>query len=315
MAILAGIDEVGYGPKLGPLIVCATSFRVADPAADLWQALSPAVSRGSHPDRIAVADSKEMYTPAGGVGDLETAALAFLSTLPELPGSTFRALLDRVALDRGRGLHAHPWYDGADFPLPQVVEAKRLGLLASRLWESLVAARVMTSGCWAAWTEPDEFNRAVCAESNKADFLFAQSCRLMRAVLAAAPGEEARIRVGKQGGRRFYLPGLVREFGTVWVLRETHDTSSYELRVGGRRVVVEFLLDGERREFTLALASMVGKYLREGAMRIFNGWWASQLDGLRSTAGYGRDAARFWNLIEPHLGRLRIAPESVLRGR
>lgn len=315
MAILAGIDEVGYGPKLGPLIVCATAFRVADPSWNLWKELAPAVSTEPHPDRIAVADSKELYTTAAGVGDLETAALPFLSTLPDLPGSSFRALLARVALDEGRALHAHPWYDGADFPLPQAVEAKRLGRLAAGLWETLVASRIMTAGCWASWTEPDEFNRAVSAESNKADYLFAQSCRLVRAVLAAAPGEEARIRVGKQGGRRFYLPGLVREFGTVWVLEETRETSRYELRQGGRRVVVEFLLDGERRDFALALASMIGKYLREGAMRLFNAWWASHLDGLRSTAGYGRDASRFWNLIEPHLGRLRVAPESVLRAR
>ena len=97
-------------------------------------------------------------------------------------------------------------------------------------------------------------------------------------------------RIGKQGGRRLYLPGLVREFGTVWVHGETAETSRYEFRQGGRRVIVEFLMDGERRDFGISLASIVGKYLREGAMRLFNDYWARQREGLRATAGYGLDA-------------------------
>ncbi len=315
MAILAGIDEVGYGPKLGPLVVCATAFRVADPKRDPWTELSRAVSRAPAPGRLAVADSKELYSPAGGVGSLEPAALAFLATLPGRGDGGFRSLLRQVAAEGADSLDAHPWYRGSDFPLPQETPAGEIDALAARLWGEMVRARLVSLGCWAAWTEPDRFNAAVAGAANKADYLFVEACRLVRSVLAAAPGEEAVIRIGKQGGRRFYLPGLVREFGSVWVHGETAATSSYEFREGGRRVVVEFLRDGESRDFALALASVVGKYLREGAMRLFNAWWAAQAGGVRATAGYGRDASRFWREIEPHLDRLRIDPAAVLRTR
>jgi hypothetical protein len=50
-------------------------------------------------------------------------------------------------------------------------------------------------------------------------------------------------------------------------------------------------------------------------MRLFNAYWARQSDGLRATAGYGTDARRFYREIEPHLGRLSIEPDSVLRRR
>ena len=313
MPVIAGIDEVGYGPKLGPLVVCAAAFRVSDPAADLWTALAPAVSDRPARDRIPVLDSKELFSQAAGVGTLEPTALAFLSMLPDRPTSSFRALLDRVALEPPGG--EAPWYRGADFELPQETERSRLEMLAENLWKASLAAGTIAHGCWSAWAEPEDLNRAVAAGANKSEFLFGQACRLVRAVLDGAPGEEITIRIGKQGGRRLYLAGLVREFGSVWVHGETAATSRYEFRQAGRRVVVEFLMDGERRDFGIALASIVGKYLREGAMRLFNAYWAAQQEGLRATAGYGTDARRFYRAIEPHLERLRIAPDAVLRRR
>ncbi len=43
MTVLAGIDEAGYGPTLGPLVVSLAAFRVAGAEAeapgDLWSAL------------------------------------------------------------------------------------------------------------------------------------------------------------------------------------------------------------------------------------------------------------------------------------
>jgi hypothetical protein len=313
MALRVGIDEVGYGPKLGPLVVSGFGFRVPDPAVDLWKALSPAVSGRPSRARLPVLDSKDLYSPAAGLKTLEPTALSFLALLPDRPGVTFRTLLDRVALDPPAA--SDPWYRDADLDLPMDTGRPALDAAAARLWKACVAAGVMAHGARVAWVEPAEFNRACSSERNKADLLFAQACRLVRSFLDGAPGEDAVVRIGKQGGRRLYLPGLVREFGSVWVLEETPATSRYEFRRHGRRVTVEFLMDGERRDFAIALASIVGKYLREGAMRLFNAYWARQSDGLRATAGYGTDARRFYREIEPHLGRLSIEPDSVLRRR
>lgn len=313
MALVAGIDEVGYGPKLGPLVVSAFAFKVADPAIDLWKALAPAVTDRPSRDRLPVLDSKELYSPSAGIGALEPTALSFLSLLPGRPGGTFRRLLESVALEPPSP--TDPWYVGADFELPLATERSILDDRAGRLWEASLAAKALAHGARVAWVEPAEFNRACATGRNKSDLLFVQACRLVRGLLEGAPGEEAWVRLGKQGGRRLYLAGLVREFGTVWVHGETPSTSRYEFRHGGRRVILEFLMDGERRDFCIALASIVGKYLREGAMRLFNAYWARQREGLRATAGYGLDARRFYREIEPHLGRLSIEPDAVLRRR
>ncbi|HZN62750.1 MAG TPA: hypothetical protein VFC90_10140 [Planctomycetota bacterium] len=313
MPVIVGIDEVGYGPKLGPLVVSAFSFKVADPGIDLWKALAPGVSDHPSRDRLPVLDSKALYSTAAGIGTLEPTALSFLALLPDRPGATFRKLLESVALEPPAA--TDPWYRDADFDLPLAADRAALDARAAALWKACVGAGVMAGGARVAWVEPAEFNRSCSSERNKSDLLFAQACRLVRALLDGAPGEDAVVRLGKQGGRKLYLAGLVREFGTVWVHGETPSTSRYEFRRGGRRVILEFLMDGEERDFAIALASIVGKYLREGAMRLFNDYWARQREGLKSTAGYGLDARRFWREIEPHLDRLSIARDAVLRRR
>jgi ribonuclease HII len=309
MALLVGIDEVGYGPKLGPLVVCAFAFRVPDPEVDLWKALGPTVGRTKG---IVVADSKVVYSPSRGIGTLEATALPFLSLLPSADVGSLRAVAKRVVLGGESALDA-PWY--GDVTLPIESEKTLVDERAVALWNAARRGGVVPFGCWAAWAEPAAFNRAVASTMNKSDFLFDRACALMKQALAAAPGETAWFFVGKQGGRRFYLPGLVREFGSVWVLEEQRGTSRYEFQEKGRSVRVSFLVDGEDRHFGIALASIVGKYLRECAMRRFNEWWAQRMPGLRPTAGYGTDGTRFYREVEPAMEGLNLRREQVLRSR
>ena len=83
-----------------------------------------------------------------------------------------------------------------------------------------------------------------------------------------------------------------------------------------RRTVIHFREKGEAAFMPTALASMLCKYLRELCMHSFNAWWCNQIAGLRPTAGYYQDGSRLWLMdVEPHLGRLGVKRETLVRVR
>jgi hypothetical protein len=82
-----------------------------------------------------------------------------------------------------------------------------------------------------------------------------------------------------------------------------------------RRTLIQFREKGETAFLPTALASMVCKYLRELCMHSFNDWWCRQIAGLRPTAGYYQDGSRWLVDVEPHLSRLGVKRESLVRVR
>ena len=75
MYIYAGIDEAGYGPLFGPLLVSRTVMGVERHPIEsehpplLWETLSKGVCRNlsKRHGRIPVNDSKKLHTPASGI--------------------------------------------------------------------------------------------------------------------------------------------------------------------------------------------------------------------------------------------------------
>src|SRR5262245_15381840 len=90
---LIGTDEAGYGPNLGPLVIVATVWRIDDGPRDedLYKRLRAIVSRqpdrnaDGRPARVAIADSKALYSPAQGLAQLERGVLAALGVIGGLP--------------------------------------------------------------------------------------------------------------------------------------------------------------------------------------------------------------------------------------
>src|SRR4051794_12604170 len=76
-----GIDEAGYGPNLGPLVMTAVVAEGVDERApDLWSDLAATVARAGDPsDRLWVDDSKAILKAPSGRARLEATCLAVLA--------------------------------------------------------------------------------------------------------------------------------------------------------------------------------------------------------------------------------------------
>ncbi len=275
MSLVVGIDEVGYGPKLGPFVVCAVALEAPRGEVDLRDVGVP------------VRDSKKLFTQARGIASLEPTALAFLGRLWPLEGLSHSRLWSHLSTDSRDA----PWY--GDLDLPCAGSSPPLLRLPPG---------VRMVGAWARILEPSAYNAQV--GENKADLLFDCAADLVKRA------GRAEFYIGKQGGRRFYLRHITRHLGAASVREEFRDRSSYETKYGR----LTFLMDGEDRHPLIALASIIGKYVRETSMRLFNAWWAERAS-VRPTAGYGADGRRFWSEIEPYLAAHGLTRDEVLRRR
>src|SRR5437764_7932204 len=74
-----GLDEAGYGPNLGPLVLSSSACHVpADAPPCLWDCLAAAVRKAEHPDdgRLLIDDSKKVNEGKAGLAKLEAGVLA-----------------------------------------------------------------------------------------------------------------------------------------------------------------------------------------------------------------------------------------------
>ncbi len=316
-AIVAGIDEAGYGPLLGPLVVSAVAFEVpaglletASPEGpDLWALLRDAVTvrAAARDPRLAVADSKKLHRRSPDGHDLrllERAALAFLAAAGEHPG-TLRSMLRRTCPPAPAMLEEYPWYRGADIDLPTDCSRADLVVQTAALRRAADAAGIRFGGVFCELLPEGHYNRLVAAVRNKGVVLFMQVARLLQRMAGELPGRSLHVLVDRQGGRMSYLRPLMRAFddAAVAVEEETPTLSVYRLSWPDRRWRIGFRVSGEEHQLAVALASVFSKYTRELLMACFNRYWCELAPGLRPTAGYYQDARRFLEDLGPVLDR------------
>ncbi len=350
MAWIVGIDEAGYGPNLGPFVMSMVTVRVPDWATaadtDLWDLLGDAVCRAgqAREGRLVLDDSKRVYSPARGLGALERSLLHFTwhtrpLTLPSPPvggegrvrGCPLRRYWKTFSLTPFRNLRAEPWYlEGVDLPLCGPYEDGREARL--RLEQACQEAGVHFNELWSVVVFPRQFNALVERRGSKAAVPCWALKRLLRR-LTSPPcpplrsgeggwevrlaGEETRIYVDKLGGRNRYQPFLQSVFRDRLVMCrcESAGNSAYHAPGPISDFSIAFQPEADRRFLPVALASMLSKYLREVLMTMFNRFWQEHVPGLKPTAGYPGDAARFYADIEPARKRLGIPDQILWRSR
>jgi hypothetical protein len=318
-----GIDEAGYGPNLGPLVmtaVIAESPRDAgdDGSArhvlDFWSDLAVTVDRaGGDPDRLWVDDSKAIYCGGKGRERLEMTCLAAVhaaeNVLPGCLEDLLRILgagsledaevglwIDGVRTDR-----AGPWVAAQ----PQLKEFLARGPLSpDRAAWRVVAIRSVVVG-------PARFNRGLADHGLKSAVHYAAFERLLHFIWErAGDGAFTRVLGDKHGGRHFYFKPLSQSFPDVWIDRgpEGAELSRYMLRDAVRRLELSLMPRADSNDGLVALASIVSKTVRELWMDAFNAFWLARVPGLRRTAGYPGDSLRFRAAIEAAAAALKHDP-------
>ncbi len=324
MAILAGIDEAGFGPVLGPLVVSTAVLRLPDEIVDanLWSLLAGAVTRKSlrRSPAMPLADSKAMHVRSDGVVHLERGVLGMLTQMGPMPTS-LGELLRRVAPRTRDDAQAYPWYAGQNPALPHQADARDLTLRANGAAEAMRKRGIVLESLRAEPVLAGDYNRLVQATRNKASALFGVTSRLIAYVFNTYAeknrGSVVRIVADRQGGRIHYRHQIQRMFegATIRVLEETDAHSGYHVDQAGRVAEIHFMTQAEKACLPVALASMLCKYLRELLMDLLNAYWGRRVEGLKPTAGYYVDGRRFLKDIAAAMESERTDASLLIRSR
>lgn len=338
MFVYAGIDEAGYGPMFGPLMVARSVFAIpklpspaeggsADPP-HLWQRLSKAVCRGltGRKGRIPVNDSKQLKSQAVGIKHLEVGCLSFAAVAglrPVCVGSW----LDAMGETRHHDLNDLPWYAAGDErpwdPLPAANSPGEIAVARGLLTSTAKRIGVEVPDLAACVVFEDRFNQMVAATRSKAATSFTFVAHHLDAIWQRFGEHEPVVVVDRQGGRSAYRELLQQAFpaAAIRVMEETPTRSAYRLAepanpatgAPARAMRVSFQVDADCDHMPVALASMLAKYTRELLMARFNGYFTARLPEVKPTAGYALDARRFWQQVQPRLNELGVDAARLCR--
>ena len=319
MVVLVGIDEAGFGPILGPLVVSSSTFSLPHHllTSDLWQILRKSVAnkRKRLAGRLLITDSKKAYSKSLGIKHLERTVLTAFECLGKKP-ATLTELIELLCPACLESLSDYPWYrDAASQSILTDVADKAIAsaVLADDLTSNGIELLELKSCCM----DVAYYNKMVSSVKNKASVLFTAVSRLIKEAFDNFADDDLQIIIDRQGGRVRYRKNLQRMFPDMElkILHESSTASSYELQTNGRGMRLHFVVDADERFLPVSLASMVSKYLRELLMGSINRYFAGFGADLKPTAGYWKDGLRFIEDLKTKLPHVEFNSNQLIRCR
>lgn len=313
MARIIGMDEAGYGPNLGPLVVTATVWDVpGDPLAfSLTDAFSPVMSSKSAANKLQIGDSKTIYQSGKGYAGLERVIWTLLSASlknehTEVP-ATFHSLLHHLQFPET--LFA-PWFQAA-LALPMAVTTASMHSIVDGWQQCCARHQVQLLNVAVDVMEALRFNNLLDQHGTKGVLHSRNSFQLLKRVWSPGDGRCV-IYIDKHGGRNRYqdLIAEILDGEMIFTLTESLHRSHY--RVAETDILIESKAE---THFPVAVASIFSKYLREMAMELFNDYWQEQIEDLKPTKGYPVDAKRFLQDINAKVQELNIPLDQLWRKR
>ena len=319
MAVLAGIDEAGFGPILGPLVVSSSVFLLGghSPDADLWQILRKSVGkrRKALAGRLLIADSKKAYSKSFGIKHLERTVLACLKYLDKTP-ATLSELLAMLGPDCLERLSDYPWHkDISGYVIGR--DKADMAIASAAMGNDMSANNIKLMELKSCCIDVAYYNKMVGSVKNKASVLFSVVCRLIKETYDNFSDDDLQIIIDRQGGRVRYRKELLRNFADMElkILKETADHSSYELKSGKRQMRLHFVVAADDRFLPVSLASMVSKYVRELLIDNMNRYFIGCCGELKPTAGYWKDGLRFIADLKRAIPHVQIDDNQLIRCR
>lgn len=299
---LAGIDEAGLGPILGPYTAALVRFR-APQKIHLFSSLHPLVQNVPHKGSLLVADSKKVYSQKKGLEALEKAILSFYCLKQPFP-QTMQTYLSAITSGSfNEKNESTPWYHNlSSMELPLAADKNEILDFSQQLRENLDTLQLEFAGISLALSTETNFNQLLSDYTNKA-----RVCQIILnpLMLQAMQEENLELHVDRQGGRRYYGEWLMEltPGKPLKALKEMKELSVYQCENRN----IHFQVGADNTYLETALASMFAKYTREVLMKSFNQYWRSHFPDLKPTAGYYTDGKRLLR----ELAAKGVSPEIV----
>src|SRR5687768_13309366 len=202
MNFLAGVDEAGLGPILGPLVVAGVAMSGPE-GTDPWKLLTRHVSRRKQvKGKIRVADSKKVNQGPHGLMRLEEAALVFWGAMHGSLPATLGDWLVLLGADLG-ALRRCPWYVDLSLKLPRAADPQWLELQSAVIARAMAKNGVALVDIAVRPVDVEEWNGLIADTDNKSRAHFRAYGEVLGRLLAGIPGP-GHLVADRCGGRMHY---------------------------------------------------------------------------------------------------------------